>query len=163
MASDRQPRRRHFRLGAHSAHDRGSRGRRSEGTRLQDHAAAARSRGAVHRGRVRRHVALVARPGREAAGRGGRRRLSSPGAAGAGGLTPSLVVLLVANALPIAGVLFLGWGVFPLVLLYWLENVVVGGFNVAKLLLAQPRELVVALLGPKGAGTQPFDILGTVP
>jgi len=96
----------------------------------------------------------------------------------------------VANALPIAGVLFLGWGVFPLVLLYWLENVVVGGFNMAKLLLAQPREpvywagkvllipffvvhfgmftyihgvLVVALLGPKGAGTQPFDVLGTVP
>jgi len=26
-------------------------------------------------------------------------------------------------------VLFLGWSVFPLVLLYWLENVIVGGFN----------------------------------
>jgi uncharacterized protein DUF6498 len=103
-------------------------------------------------------------------------------------VTPSLFVLLVANALPIAGVLFLGWTVFPLVLLYWLENVVVGVFNVAKLLVAQPREpgywlgkvflvpffvvhfgmftyvhgvLVVALLGPKG--TQPFDILATVP
>ncbi|HMG19120.1 MAG TPA: DUF6498-containing protein [Gemmatimonadales bacterium] len=103
-------------------------------------------------------------------------------------MTPSLIVLLVANALPIFGVLFLGWTVFPLVLLYWLENVVVGGYNVAKLLLAQPREpaywlgkvflvpfflahfggftyvhgvLVVALLGPKG--TQPFDILATVP
>jgi hypothetical protein len=85
-------------------------------------------------------------------------------------------------------VLFLGWKVFPLVLLYWLENVVVGGFTVAKLLVAQPREpafwagklflipffvvhfgmftfvhgvLVFALLGPKE--TQPFDILGTVP
>src|SRR5438128_1134261 len=55
-------------------------------------------------------------------------------------LTPSLLVLLLANALPIAGVLLLGWTVFPLVLLYWLENVVVGGFNVARLLLAQPRE-----------------------
>jgi len=103
-------------------------------------------------------------------------------------LTPSLIVLLVANALPIVGVLFLGWSVFPLVLLYWLENVVVGGFNVAKLLLAQPSQpvywlgkaflvpfflvhfggftyvhgvLVVALLGPKG--TQAFDLLSTVP
>src|SRR6267142_42179 len=55
-------------------------------------------------------------------------------------MTPSLLVLLVANALPIVGVLVLGWTVFPLVLLYWLENVIVGGFNVAKLLLAQPRE-----------------------
>ena len=36
--------------------------------------------------------------------------------------------------------LVLGWSVFPLVLLYWLENGIVGGFNVAKLLLAQPRE-----------------------
>src|SRR5437867_4246339 len=55
-------------------------------------------------------------------------------------MTPSLLVLLVANALPIVGVLVLGWTVFPLVLLYWLENVIVGGFNGAKLLLAQPRE-----------------------
>jgi hypothetical protein len=103
-------------------------------------------------------------------------------------VTPSLLVLGLANALPIVGVLFLGWKVFPLVLLYWLENVVVGGFNVAKLLLARPREpaywagklflvpffavhfgmftfvhgvLVFALFGSKG--TQPFDMLGTVP
>src|SRR2546429_5223218 len=57
-------------------------------------------------------------------------------------VTPSLFILLLANAFPVAGVLFLGWTVFPLVLLYWLENVVVGGFNVAKLLLAQPRQPV---------------------
>ena len=55
-------------------------------------------------------------------------------------MTPSLLALGLANALPIAGVLLLGWKVFPLVLLYWLENVVVGGFNVGKLLLAQPQE-----------------------
>ena len=55
-------------------------------------------------------------------------------------MTPSLLVLGLANALPIAGVLLLGWKVFPFVLLYWLENVVVGGFNVGKLLLAQPQE-----------------------
>ena len=55
-------------------------------------------------------------------------------------MTPSVVALVIANAIPILGVLFLGWTVFPLVLLYWLENVVVGGFNVAKLVMAQPRE-----------------------
>lgn len=103
-------------------------------------------------------------------------------------LTPSLLVLLLANALPIFGVLFLGWTVFPLVLLYWLENVVVGGFNVAKLLAARPGDgvsavtkvflvpffvvhfgmftfvhgvLVFALFGPKGPG--PFHLLGAVP
>jgi uncharacterized protein DUF6498 len=104
------------------------------------------------------------------------------------GVTPSLAALVLANAVPILGVLFLGWTVFPLVLLYWLENVVVGAFNVAKLLMAQPQEpafwlgklflipffivhfggftyvhgvLVVALFGPKG--TQPFDLLTAVP
>jgi len=103
-------------------------------------------------------------------------------------VSPSLLALVLANAIPIVGVLFLGWTVFPLLLLYWLENVVVGGFNVAKMLLAQPSEpvswlgklflipffivhfggftyvhgvLVVAFFGPKGA--QPFDLLTAVP
>ena len=103
-------------------------------------------------------------------------------------VTPSLVALLLSNALPLVGVLFLGWTVFPLLLLYWLENVVVGAYNVAKLVLAQPTQpaywlgkaflipfflvhfggftyvhgvLVVAFFGPKGG--QPFDLLATVP
>src|SRR5438045_8762155 len=103
-------------------------------------------------------------------------------------LTTSLLALLLANAFPIVRVLILGWTVFPLVLLYWLENVVVGAFNVARLLLAQPREpvfwavmlflipffivhfgmftyihgvLVLALFGPKR--TRPFALLATVP
>jgi hypothetical protein len=103
-------------------------------------------------------------------------------------VTASLVVLVLANAVPIAGVLFLGWTVFPIVLLYWLENVVIGAFNVAKMLLARPQEiaynlgklfivpffivhfgmftyghgvLILALFGPKG--TEAFDVLGSVP
>ena len=103
-------------------------------------------------------------------------------------MSPSLLALVLANAIPIVGVLFLGWTVFPLLLLYWLENVVVGGFNVAKMLLAQPSEpvswlgklflipffivhfggftfvhgvLVVAFFGPKD--THPFDLLTVVP
>lgn len=105
-------------------------------------------------------------------------------------MTPSQVALVLANAVPIVGVVFLGWTVFPLLLLYWLENVVVGGFNVLKMLFAHPAEpvywagklflipffmvhfggftfvhgvLVVAFFGPKGVGTQPFDLLTTVP
>ena len=41
------------------------------------------------------------------------------------------VVLIVANAVPLSGVLLFGWKVFPLILLYWLENVIVGAFNAA--------------------------------
>jgi uncharacterized protein DUF6498 len=103
-------------------------------------------------------------------------------------VTPSLVALVLANAFPIFGVLFLGWTVFPLVLLYWLENVVVGGFNVLKMLLAQPQDpvywagkafiipfflvhfggftyvhgvLLLAFFGPKDL--QPFSLLSAVP
>lgn len=103
-------------------------------------------------------------------------------------MTPSQVALVLANAVPLVGVLLLGWTVFPLLLLYWLENVVVGAFNVLKMLLAKPAEpvywagklflipffivhfggftfvhgvLVVAFFGPKGI--QPFDLLTAVP
>ena len=57
-------------------------------------------------------------------------------------MTPSIVALILANAFPVFGVLFLGWTVFPLLLLYWLENVVVGAFNVLKMMLAQPGDAV---------------------
>jgi hypothetical protein len=54
-------------------------------------------------------------------------------------LTPSVGVLAAANAIPVAGVLGLGWDVFPLMLLYWIENLIVGGFNVLRMVWAQPR------------------------
>ncbi len=57
-------------------------------------------------------------------------------------MTPSIIALVLANAFPIIGVLFLGWTVFPLMLLYWLENVIVGAFNVLKMMLAQPGDVV---------------------
>ena len=54
----------------------------------------------------------------------------------------SVSALILANAVPLAGVLFLGWKVFPLILLYWLENVIVGGFNVLRMLTADPQDPV---------------------
>lgn len=45
--------------------------------------------------------------------------------------------LVAANALPVVGVLFLGWQVGTLVMVYWLENVVIGLFNAARMFLAQ--------------------------
>src|ERR1044071_4020935 len=54
----------------------------------------------------------------------------------------STAVLVFANAIPLVGVLFLGWQVFPLILLYWLENVIVGGFNVLRMIVADPQDPV---------------------
>ena len=52
----------------------------------------------------------------------------------------SVWTLVLANLVPVYGVLALGWDVFPLVLLFWLENVVIGAFNVLRLLVARPDD-----------------------
>jgi len=54
--------------------------------------------------------------------------------------TVSSIVLMASNAVPLFGVLLFGWAVFPIILLYWLENVVVGALNVAKILVAEPAQ-----------------------
>jgi hypothetical protein len=53
-------------------------------------------------------------------------------------LRPSVIALLLANLVPVFGVLVLGWEVFPLMFLFWSENVIVGVFNVLKMLTASP-------------------------
>lgn len=50
----------------------------------------------------------------------------------------SAYVLIAVNALPLLGVLFLGWDVFSIVALYWTENVVIGAINVLKMLTCSP-------------------------
>ena len=113
-----------------------------------------------------------------------------PATAPGRGLPPSALVLVAANLAPLAGVLLLGWSVFPILLLYWCENVVVGAVNVLKIAFAQPRNVavdlgklflipffvvhygmftlvhgifVVALFGPRGlGGPSPFGIAAAV-
>lgn len=45
-------------------------------------------------------------------------------------------VLLAANLLPLAGVLFWDWDVFALLVLFWMENVVVGVFFILRIVFA---------------------------
>jgi hypothetical protein len=49
----------------------------------------------------------------------------------------AVIALVVANAIPLIGVLFLGWSVWNILVIYWLENGIVGGFNVLKIARAQ--------------------------
>ncbi len=53
-------------------------------------------------------------------------------------LTPSVILLLMANLVPLYGVISLHWQVFPIVVLFWIENAIVGIFNVFRMLLASP-------------------------
>ena len=61
-------------------------------------------------------------------------------------LRPSALVLVLANLGPVYGVLFLGWKVFPIIFLFWLENLVIGALNVFRMLLADPGNKPVWLL-----------------
>jgi hypothetical protein len=50
----------------------------------------------------------------------------------------SVIVMIITNLVPIYGVLFMGWQVFPVMFLFWIENVIIGVFNVLKMLVASP-------------------------
>lgn len=45
----------------------------------------------------------------------------------------SLAALLLVNMLPVFGVLFLGWSVFDVMVLFWLENIVIGLMNILRM------------------------------
>jgi hypothetical protein len=49
----------------------------------------------------------------------------------------AVVALVVANAIPLVGVLSFGWSVWTILIVYWLENGIVGAFNVLKMRRAQ--------------------------
>jgi len=51
---------------------------------------------------------------------------------------PSVIVLILANLIPLYGVIFLGWEAFPVLVLFWMENVVTGIINVIKMLVCSP-------------------------
>jgi hypothetical protein len=57
------------------------------------------------------------------------------------GAPVSVALLVAANLVPLYGVLFWGWEVFPLLVLFWAENVVVGVLNVARMLCVDPADL----------------------
>jgi hypothetical protein len=49
------------------------------------------------------------------------------------------LVLIIVNLFPLYGVLFLGWQIFPLIFLFWVECAILGIINVIKM-LAIPNE-----------------------
>lgn len=49
----------------------------------------------------------------------------------------AIVALVAANLIPLVGVLFFGWSLHTILILYWLENGIVGFWNVPKIALAE--------------------------
>ena len=54
--------------------------------------------------------------------------------------SPSALILICAKLFPLYGVFVLGWSVYPLLLLYWIENVIIGGSTVLRMLTADPSD-----------------------
>lgn len=68
-------------------------------------------------------------------------------------LPRSVISLLIANLLPLVGVLFWGWSTFNIVAIYWSENIVIGLINLLKMLFCMPNDKTLlegSLLARKG-------------
>lgn len=48
-------------------------------------------------------------------------------------MSSSIIGLIVANLIPLAGVFLVGWDASVIVLLYWAENLVIGFYNILKI------------------------------
>ena len=57
-----------------------------------------------------------------------------------GRFSPTALVLIAANLLPLYGVLVLGWAVLPIMVLFWLENIVIGVLNILRILFSSPAD-----------------------
>lgn len=49
--------------------------------------------------------------------------------------SPSSLVLIIANLVPVAGSVFLGWSLADVMVLYWAESAVIGFFNICKIIV----------------------------
>lgn len=50
--------------------------------------------------------------------------------------------LLAANLIPLFGIIFFGWSAFMVIFLYWAENLVIGFYNVFRILLAEKANII---------------------
>lgn len=57
--------------------------------------------------------------------------------------------LVAANLVPIPGVLFWGWDVAHVVMVYWVETLIIGGINVLRIAAAEPEQVIT----PQREGT----------
>jgi hypothetical protein len=71
----------------------------------------------------------------------------------------AVLALIVANAIPLFGVLFLGWSAWNILVIYWLENGIVGAFNVLKMSRADGSDLPTGD-GPGGLGAMRLVVNG---
>lgn len=77
---------------------------------------------------------------------------------------PSTLVLILANMMPLAGVVWLEWDVLAILLLYWTESVTIGILNVFRMIASQSENLLEGFL-PSVAGNEAAatELAGKIP
>lgn len=60
----------------------------------------------------------------------------------------ALAALVAVNLVPLVGVAFLGWRLYDVMLLYWLENGVIGAFALARMVTAGSAPAATLFFGP---------------
>lgn len=65
----------------------------------------------------------------------------APATEDGGSRWPTGLALILANLVPVYGVVALGWEAFPLMLLFWLENVIIGVLNAVRMLCVDPHDV----------------------
>jgi hypothetical protein len=51
----------------------------------------------------------------------------------------SILALIAANLAPLFGILFFGWDAAAIVLLYWIENLIIGAYNILMMILVKVK------------------------
>lgn len=59
----------------------------------------------------------------------------------ASGPRTSLVAIVLSNLIPVFGVAFLGWDAVQILILYWVENLVIGILTLPRILTAQATDI----------------------
>jgi hypothetical protein len=67
----------------------------------------------------------------------------------------SVIALLIANLIPLVGVAFFGWNLATILIIYWLENGIVGLWNVPRMALAGRQSVLGGRPTPSVAATPP--------
>ena len=62
--------------------------------------------------------------------------------------TRTAVALVAANAIPLIGVLFFGWSLITILVVYWVENAIVGFWNVPRIILARGSAIPTGSAAP---------------
>ena len=76
---------------------------------------------------------------------------------------PSSLALVLANLVPLAGVLYFDWSVLAILLLYWAESVVIGVVNILRMATSRSDNILGGMLPQLTTGQAPEELVKSMP